>query len=87
MDDVGFVKTFGTQIRSVCDVAKSLDFQGRRNLIFFQNLCSLDKFHKGIRNSLEGVYVGTYRQLSAISKGVPIRSTYALPVFRCPEKQ
>jgi len=34
MDGVGFVKTFGEQIRSVCDVAKSLDFQGSRNLIF-----------------------------------------------------
>jgi len=35
IDEVGFVKTFRTQIRSVCDVVKSLDFQGSRNLIFF----------------------------------------------------
>tara|TARA_Y100000815_G_scaffold253530_1_gene258830 strand:+ start:1196 stop:2494 length:1299 start_codon:yes stop_codon:yes gene_type:complete len=30
----GFVKTFREQIRSVCDVAKSLGFQGSRNFIF-----------------------------------------------------
>jgi hypothetical protein len=87
MDGVGFVKTFGKQIRSVCDVAKSLDFQGCRNLIFSQNLQGLDKFHKGISNSFKCICVGAYRQLSEKSKWIYIRSAYALPVFRCPEKQ
>lgn len=34
----GFCQDFYKKIRSVCDVAKSLDFQGRRYLIFLIKL-------------------------------------------------
>jgi len=39
MDQVGFVKAFREQIRSVCDVVipRGIGIQGSRNLIFFGN--------------------------------------------------
>lgn len=83
----GFCQGFWNTNQECLRRRKSLDFQGCRILIFFQNLCSLDKFHKGISNALEPVYVGAYRQFSEISKWGSIRSAYGLPVFRCPEKQ
>ena len=38
MDEVGFVKTFRKQIRRICDLVKSLDFQGSETL-FYSKTC------------------------------------------------
>ncbi len=69
-------------------IGRPLGFQGSRYLIFFSKLRKvLTSSTRALAMLLNAFATRAYRQLSDGSTCVYISSAYALPVFRCPEKQ